>query len=106
MIERSILENDRVILKVQLLVTPTMPIAELLKQTRFLTNNLGEQTDAVIPIDAWNDVIAFVESVQSIDEAHWIHQAQQARRDSEMIGTDRFTQEIIRLAALDESKDA
>jgi hypothetical protein len=28
-----------------LLVTLAMPIAELLQQTRFLTNNLGEQTD-------------------------------------------------------------
>ena len=83
-----------------------MPIVELLKQTRFLTNNLGEQTDVVIPIDAWNDVIALVESFQSIDETHWVQQAQQARRDSEMVGTDRFTEEIIRLAALDDSTDA
>jgi hypothetical protein len=47
-----------------------------------------------------------VESLQSIDDTHWIQQAQQARRDSELVGTDRFTQEIIRLAALDESSDA
>ena len=78
-----------------------MPIAELLQQTRFLTNNLGEQTDVVIPIDAWNTVIALVESLQSIDDAHWAQQAEQARNNSAMVGTDLFIQEIKRLASLD-----
>ncbi len=78
-----------------------MPIAELLQQTRFLTNNLGEQTDVVIPIDAWNTVIALVESLQSIDDAHWAQQAEQARNSSAMVGTDLFIQEIKRLASLD-----
>jgi hypothetical protein len=78
-----------------------MPSAELLQQTRFLTNNLGEQTDVVIPIDAWNTVIALVESLQSIDDAHWAQQAEQARNSSAMVGTDLFIQEIKRLASLD-----
>jgi hypothetical protein len=78
-----------------------MPIAELLQQTRFLTNSLGEQTDVVIPIDAWNTVIALVESLQSIDDAHWAQQAEQARNSSAMVGTDLFIQEIKRLASLD-----
>jgi hypothetical protein len=79
----------------------TFAIAELLQQTRFLTNNLGEQTDVVIPIDAWNTVIALVESLQSIDDAHWAQQAEQARNSSAMVGTDLFIQEIKRLASLD-----
>lgn len=82
-------------------VTLAMPIAELLQQTRFLTNNLGEQTDVVIPIDAWKTVIALVESLQSIDDTHWAQQAEQVRNSSTMVGTDLFTQEIKRLASLD-----
>jgi hypothetical protein len=78
-----------------------MPIAELLEQTRFLTNNLGEQTDVVIPIDTWNTVIALVQSFQAIEDAHWAQQAEQARNSSAMVGTDVFTQEIKRLATLD-----
>lgn len=78
-----------------------MPIAELIEQTRFLTNNLGEQTDVVIPIDTWNTVIALVQSLESIDDAHWAQQAEQARNNSAMVGTDLFTQEIKLLAALD-----
>ena len=78
-----------------------MPIAELLEQTRFLTNNLGEQTDVVIPIDTWNIVISLVQSLESIDDAYWAQQAEQARNSSAMIGTDLFTQEIKRLATLE-----
>ena len=78
-----------------------MPIAELLEQTRFLTNNLGEQTDGVIPIDTWNTVMALVGSFQLIDDDHWVQQAEQARNNSAMVGTELFTQEIKRLAALD-----
>ena len=78
-----------------------MPIAELLEQTRFLTNNLGEQTDVVIPIDTWNTVIALVQSLESIDDAYWAQKVEQARNSSEMVGTNLFTQEIKRLAALD-----
>ena len=85
----------------KLLVTLAMPIAELLEQTRFLTNNLGEQTDVVIPIDTWNTVISLVQSLESIDDAHWAQQAEQARNSSAMIGTDLFTQEIKRLATLE-----
>jgi hypothetical protein len=83
-----------------------MPIAELLEQTRFLTNNLGEQTDVVIPIDTWNTVIALVQSFQTIEDAHWAQQAEQARNSSAMVGTDVFTQEIKRLATLDVSINA
>ena len=85
----------------KLLVTLAMPIAELLEQTRFLTNNLGEQTDVVIPIDTWNIVISLVQSLESIDDAYWAQQAEQARNSSAMVGTDLFTQEIKRLATLE-----
>ncbi len=78
-----------------------MPIAKIIQQTRFLTNSLGEQTDVVIPIDAWNTVIDLVKSLQSIDDAHWARQAEQSRDSSAMVGTDLFTQEIKRLATLD-----
>ena len=89
-----------------LLVTLAMPIAELLQQTRFLTNNLGEQTDVVIPIETWNTVLALVESFQSIDDDYWVQQAEQARNSSAMVGTELFTQEIKRLAFLDVSINA
>jgi hypothetical protein len=90
-------------IEMPLLVTLAMPIADLLQQTRFLTNNLGEQTDVVIPIDTWNTVLALVESFQSIDDAYWVQQAEQTRNSSAMVGTELFTQEVKRLASLDVS---
>jgi hypothetical protein len=49
------------------MVDLAMPIgkllqSELLQNARFLTNSLGEQTDVVIPIDAWNSLIALVQA--------------------------------------------
>jgi hypothetical protein len=83
------------------MVRRPMPIAELLEQTRFLTNSLGEQTDVVISIDAWNSLLALIQRIQPIDDAYWAEQAEQARQNSLMVGSDRFTQEIASLAALD-----
>ena len=44
-------------------VTP-MPIAELLHNARFLTNNLGVQTDVLIPIDTWQTLITLVNQIE------------------------------------------
>ena len=78
-----------------------MPIAELLQNARFLTNNLGVQTDVVIPIDTWQTLLNFVERIEPLEDSHWGQQAEQAFKVSTPIGTEQFTQEIERLAALD-----
>lgn len=78
-----------------------MPIAELLHNARFLTNNLGVQTDVVIPIDTWQTLLNWVQSIEPLEDNHWGEQAEQARNSSITLGTERFTQEIERLAALD-----
>jgi hypothetical protein len=79
-----------------------MPIAELLQNNaRFLTNSLGEKTDVVISIDAWNRFVSALQQIQPLEDAHWGKQAQQAIETSAMVGTDRFTQEIAQLIALD-----
>jgi hypothetical protein len=78
-----------------------MPIAELLHNARFITNNLGEQTDVVISIDTWNSLVSALQQIQPLEDAYWGKQAQQAIETSVMVGTDRFTQEIVHLIALD-----
>jgi hypothetical protein len=47
-----------------------MPIAELLHNARFLTNSLGEQTDAVISIDTWNTLMSVIQQIQPLEDAH------------------------------------
>jgi hypothetical protein len=37
-----------------------MPIADLLHNARYLTNSLGEQTDVVISIDTWNNLMSVI----------------------------------------------
>ena len=78
-----------------------MPIAELLQNARFLTNSFGVQTDVVIPIDTWQTLLNFVERIEPLEDSHWGQQAEQAFKVSTPIGTEQFTQEIERLAALD-----
>jgi hypothetical protein len=78
-----------------------MPIAELLHNARFITNNLGEQTDVVISIDTWNSLVSTLQQFQPLEDSHWGKQAQQAIETSAMVGTDRFTQEIEHLITLD-----
>ena len=78
-----------------------MPIAELLQNARFLTNNLGVQTDVVIPIDTWQTLLNLVEHIEPLEDSHWGQQAEQVLKISATVGSELFTQEIERLAALD-----
>lgn len=78
-----------------------MPIAELLHNARFLTNSLGEQTDVVISIDTWNTLVVTIQQIQTLEDTHWAQKAQQAIEISAMVGSDRFTQELEHLIALD-----
>ena len=78
-----------------------MPIAELLHNARFLTNNLGVQTDVVIPIDTWQTLITLVQTIEPLEDTYWAKQAERAVKTSSTVGSEAFTQEIKRLAALD-----
>jgi len=78
-----------------------MPIAELLHNARFLTNNLGVQTDVVIPIDTWQTLLNLVQRIEPLEDNHWGQQAEQALNSSTTVGSELFTQEIERLAAFD-----
>ena len=77
-----------------LLVTPAMPIAELLQQTRFLTNNLGEQTDVVIPIALWRQIfpdqtrpIAPEDFTEAIED-YCLHQAMLEAAETPLLDRD------------------
>ena len=86
-----------------------MLIAELLHNARFLTNNLGVQIDVVIPmtsgrsetIDTWQTLLSLVQCIEPLEDNHWGQQAEQALNSSTTVGSELFTQEIERLAALD-----
>ena len=78
-----------------------MPIAELLHNARFLTNDLGVQTDVVIPIDTWQTLLTLVQTIEPLEDTYWAKQAEQAVKTSTTVGSEAFTQEIKRLAALD-----
>jgi hypothetical protein len=78
-----------------------MPIAELLHNARFLTNNLGVQTDVVIPIDTWQTLLNLVQRIEPLEDNHWGQQAEQALNSSTTVGSELFMQEIERLAAFD-----
>ena len=43
-----------------------MPIDELLHNARFLTNNLGIQTDVVIPIDTWQTLTTLINQIEAL----------------------------------------
>lgn len=47
-----------------------MPIADLLQDARFITNNLGEQTDVVISIDTWTTLMSVIQQIQPLEDAH------------------------------------
>ena len=78
-----------------------MPIAELLNNARFLTNDLGVQTDVLISIDTWQTLLTLVQTIEPLEDTYWAKQAEQAIKASTTVGTEAFTQEIKRLAALD-----
>ena len=78
-----------------------MPIAELLNNARFLTNDLGVQTDVLIPIDTWQTLLTLVQKIEPLEDTYWAKQAEQAVKTSITVGTEAFTQEIKRLAALE-----
>ena len=78
-----------------------MPIAELLNNARFLTNDLGVQTDVLISIDTWQTLLTLVQTIEPLEDTYWAKQAEQAIKASAAVGTEAFTQEIKRLAALD-----
>jgi len=78
-----------------------MPIAELLHNARFLTNNLGVQTDVVIPIDTWQTLLNLVQRIEPLEDNHWGQQAEQALNSSTTVGSELFMQGIERLAAFD-----
>ena len=80
---------------------PLIPIAELLHNARFITNNLGIQTDVVIPIDTWQTLITLVQTIEPLEDTYWAKQAEQAVKTSTTVCTESFTQEIKRLAPLD-----
>jgi hypothetical protein len=44
-----------------------MPIAELLNNARFLTNQQGEQTDVLLSIETWNTLLSLVEQLDQDD---------------------------------------
>jgi hypothetical protein len=44
-----------------------MPIAELLNNARFLTNQQGEQTDVLLSIETWNSLLSLVEQLEQDD---------------------------------------
>jgi hypothetical protein len=41
-----------------------MPIAELLNNARFLTNQQGEQTDVLLSIETWNTLLSLLEQLE------------------------------------------
>lgn len=44
-----------------------MPIAELLNNARFLTNQQGEQTDVLLSIETWQTLLSLVEQLEQND---------------------------------------
>jgi hypothetical protein len=44
-----------------------MPIAELLNNARFLTNQQGEQTDVLLSIETWQTLLSLVEQLEQDD---------------------------------------
>jgi hypothetical protein len=78
-----------------------MTFTEVIQRAKYLINEDGAQTDVVLPIETWNNLMILLQRLEQLDDEGWQQQAEQAYQNSSMVGSEVFTQEIDRLAALD-----